>query len=969
MVWVFDFGKANQSQKQAISKTEGPMLISAGPGTGKTFTLVKRVVYLIQEIGVKPENIFVATFTEKAAKELLTRISNELIDKNIDVDINEMYVGTFHALCLRIIRDNLEYSTIRKNFTLMDSFDQQYFIYQNFNRFFQSIENLDVIVPVKGVWNKASKLLSLFNGLTEELIDTNELIASKNIEINTLGRAKQKYEKLLAERNRLDFSSIQSHCLELLKNNPMVLEKYQNQFKYMMVDEYQDTNYIQEQLIFLLSKNKEKQNICVVGDDDQALYRFRGATIRNILEFSSKFPEGECETIILEENYRSNSDIVGFYNKWISETNTGEFLPFDWDNYRLPKRIKAIQTKKTGSDAVFKVTGIGSEENWHEKVLKIIEELKPNLTDLNQIAFLFNSVKSNEAKGLANFLERNGIGVYSPRSNMFFEREEIKTCIGLLLMMFPRYGQKLESGEFSWIGGMKKYYYDCLETAKKVALNDATIAFWLKNRIIEHMTLKKNTNYAFSGLFYQMFQFDYFKQHLGIGLDTGISDQRSVRNLSIFSNLLVKFEYNENISVLTKSKINKNVEQFFNNYLRFLSDGGIEEYQDQTEYAPRGCVSFLTIHQSKGMEFPIVFVGSMGNSPKKNSNELLEMVYTQFSERKLFEPEKLVKFFDFWRLYYVAFSRAQNMLILTTEKKESKGPGTRAWPSKYFSTIYNSLVEYSPEVIDLSSFEFNVVKDTNLKESYAFTSDILMYENCALQYKVYRELGFSPVRVGSTLFGSLVHETIEDIHKAVLRGEEHQITTENIETWFNDNYRSLAESERSYLGEPQLNVAKKQILNYVERNRKNFAFLKEAEVEVSLVQDHFILKGKIDLLKGQENTVEIMDFKAEKKPDLHKERERYEQYKKQLEVYAFLVERKYGLKVNKMNLYYTGAENENPMITFIKNSDVIDGTISEFARVVEKIQKKDFSKLSHDYKLCSNCDMRFYCNRAERMKK
>ena len=265
----FVFGNANDQQKDAIETTEGPVLISAGPGTGKTFTLVSRVLYLIQVKNVNPENIFIATFTDKAAKELLTRISNELIVKNIEIDLNEMYIGTFHSLCMRIIRENLEYSSLGKNFSLLDSFDQQYFIYQNLWSVFNPIENIELLTGKVSVWKKASKLLTLFNGLTEEMIDTNLLLTDKSLELKVLGKAKLAYDELLKNRNKLDFSSIQSECLNLLKDNPTVLDKYLNKFKYLMIDEYQDTNTIQEQLVFLLGG--ERQNICVVGDDDQAL--------------------------------------------------------------------------------------------------------------------------------------------------------------------------------------------------------------------------------------------------------------------------------------------------------------------------------------------------------------------------------------------------------------------------------------------------------------------------------------------------------------------------------------------------------------------------------------------------------------------------------------------------------------------------------------------------------------------------
>ena len=132
---MFDFGSANKAQQEAITTTDGPVLITAGPGTGKTFTLVKRAIYLIKERGVSPESIFIATFTEKAAKELITRITNELAKENLSANINEMYVGTFHSLCLRMIKENIEYTQLKRNYRVLDDFDQKYIIFQNINRF------------------------------------------------------------------------------------------------------------------------------------------------------------------------------------------------------------------------------------------------------------------------------------------------------------------------------------------------------------------------------------------------------------------------------------------------------------------------------------------------------------------------------------------------------------------------------------------------------------------------------------------------------------------------------------------------------------------------------------------------------------------------------------------------------------------------------------------------------------------
>ncbi|NLZ72885.1 MAG: ATP-dependent helicase, partial [Bacteroidales bacterium] len=431
---VFDFGTANENQKKAIQTTEGPVLIIAGPGTGKTFTLVKRAVYLITQKKVRPENIMIATFTEKAAKEIITRISNELLKLNINININELYIGTLHSICLRLLKENLEYTRLRKNYRLLDDFEQKYLIFQNIWRF-NSIQNIELLYgQTNSSWMRAQTLTYYINAITEELVSIDRLKQHSSLEIRTLGEVIETYNSILEEENTLDYSSIQVLAYNLLISNPEIREKLQEEIKYIMIDEYQDTNYVQEQLVFLIG-DKHK-NICVVGDDDQGLYRFRGATIRNILEFPNKFPY--CERITLFENYRSEKDIVNFYNEWMTTTH-GNGFDFEWDKFRFDKNIKPVKENLIeGTPTVIK---IGAENNWKENVLDFIHRLKNsgNLTDYNQIAFLFRSVKHDRVKELADFLEQNEIPVYSPRSDLFFEREEIRFALAALLLCFPEY--------------------------------------------------------------------------------------------------------------------------------------------------------------------------------------------------------------------------------------------------------------------------------------------------------------------------------------------------------------------------------------------------------------------------------------------------------------------------------------------------------------------------------------------------
>lgn len=952
---MFDFGNANNAQRTAISTTEGPVLITAGPGTGKTFTLVQRAIYLIEETKIKPESIFIATFTEKAAKELVTRITNELAKRNIPANLNEMYIGTFHSLCLKILKEKLEYTRLRRNYRLLDSFDQQYMVFQNINRF-RTISGVESILPKSGTWRQAKAICDYVNNLSEELVPPEELMNDSNPSISIMGCVLQTYRQLMDENNLMDFASIQTETYFLLKNNPKILQEYQEKISYIMVDEYQDTNFIQEQLVFLLAG--ERHNICVVGDDDQGLYRFRGATIRNILEFPLKFSDGECRIIPLVVNYRSNSDIVDFYNKWMV-TTAGAKFKFEWGKYRYPKTIEAHEKTKISSPAVVRLDGDDQDE-WHDNILQFIRELEESgkLADYNQIAFLFKSVKGPKVTALARFLEKNGIKVYSPRSDMFFQRDEIKLTLGCLMLLFPDYVKGLENGEYVFLQEKHiTYYRNCIMFANEYLLRPEgkELLKWIRHTGKIHAGLRDTTDYAYTGLLYQMFQFQPFQGILDTDMSAGVVDIRPTRNLAKLTQIIGKFEYLHRVDVLNAKTICQNTDKLFNLYLRLLIDGGIDEYEDDSEYAPSGCVSFLTIHQSKGMEFPIVVVDSLGNYPKKNNNDLMVEIEEKYFHRPAFEPYDKTKFFDFWRLYYTAFSRAQNLLVLTCNKDNRT-------PSLYFRETYEELPSVNDSQFDINEFEFSLVKDVNIKNTYSFTSNITVYETCARQYKFYKELEFMPVRAGAMLFGTLVHETIEDVHRAALRNEETEINKENITNWFETNYETLSKTEHTYLAKPQLDAALNQVLRYVDRQHGDWSLIKEAEVDVSLVKPDYIIEGKIDLIKGEGDTVEIVDFKSEKKPDMEKMRGRIEQYRRQLNIYAYLVEQRTGHKVSKMHLYYTGEEDGVPTITFPYTKSATEGTMEAFDDTVHKIMKKDFHTCSNDEKVCKNCDFRYYCS-------
>ena len=221
--------------------------------------------------------------------------------------------------------------------------------------------------------------------------------------------------------------------------------------------------------------------------------------------------------------------------------------------------------------------------------------------------------------------------------------------------------------------------------------------------------------------------------------------------MAIFSQLLNKYEYLHGINLLIPKYLDRDLQRLFNRFFRFLKEGGIDEYEDASEYAPSGCVSFMTIHQSKGLEFPVVIVGSMDAVPRKQYTDLDDLLQGKYYSKEPFEPLEQTKFYDFWRLFYTAFSRAQNLLLLTCQEKTQ---GRWRAPSRYFKPVYDQVCTWRNAAFHPEYLSLETIKDVDLKNEYSFTSHITVFEDCARQYKFYRDIGFAPIRRNPILFGT-----------------------------------------------------------------------------------------------------------------------------------------------------------------------------------------------------------------------
>jgi DNA helicase-2/ATP-dependent DNA helicase PcrA len=964
-----DLSRLDAPKLRAVTITEQPLLIIAGPGAGKTMALVERTLYLLVEKEVKAEHVLIATFTEKAAAELVTRISNRAVELGTDVNISELYIGTLHSIFLRLLKEYRHRSSLKRNYRVLDEFEQKYLIHRNLSKFHAAEHYDSLITKSSSHWEQAETIAELVNKTAEEALEIGRLLDSESEELRALGAMTEKYRNLLSEENALDFSTIQSAFWELIQSQPDVLADIRGKIHYLMIDEYQDTNTIQEKILLEIAAPGNR--ICVVGDDDQSLYRFRGATVRNILEFQTRFDPGACEKIELVVNYRSHPGIIDFYNRWMETIpDAASWEGDDGTFYRYPKVISPREIDFPDYPSVVKAAGDVTPESWHGEVFDLISALKDRgvLKDHNQIAFLFNSVKGAKVISLADYLESRGIPVFSPRSALFFLRDEIRLLLGAYIFMFP----KLIETYLKWNSDAHlpewDYYEECLhlftETLRSDPAKYKRLRLFCAAKAKIHTGLVGSADYGFTDILYNLLEFPPFSRYVDVELDTGVHDLRPAYNIALFSRLLSRFEFLHNIIVITKKNLAKDLQSLFNRYLRFLIDGGLGEYEDIDTYAPSGCVSFMTIHQSKGLEFPVVFVGSLNNVPRKTEEAVDLALENHYRRERPFEPADRIKFFDFWRLYYTAFSRAQNLLVLTGTENPS-GKGRARLPSRYFSGVYPRLPSWRDAGLSTENLVLEAIKPVDLKHDYSFTSHILMYENCPLQYKFFREMDFSPVRTNAVLFGTLVHQTIEDAHKAVLAGRPESVTSEQIALWLNANYASLSKATRTYLAPPVLRAVEEHILRYVNFASSDWGAVRDAEVTVSLLKPAYILSGTVDLIRGKNNTVDILDFKTEKKPDVNdpEDREKLDRYRRQLEVYAHVVEERYGLEVGRMLLFYTGAENESPFISYDYEKRNIYRTVAAIEAVVNRIEDKNFDHrhIKKTHNLCGHCDVKPFC--------
>ena len=637
--------KMNPQQKEAILTTEGPLLVMAGAGSGKTRVLTHRIAYLMSEKQVSPYNILAITFTNKAAREMKERVEKLIGERGKDV-----WISTFHSMCVRILRRDIDLIGYDLNFGILDDADQ-----------------LSVIKTVMEDLNLDPKrqspkyFLSQISNAKNELKTPNDL--NKEFENEDVIRVYEKYQQTLFKNNRVDFDDLLMLTVHLFEKHPEVLSFYQNKFQYIHIDEYQDTNHAQYKIVTLLAE--KFRNICVVGDSDQSIYSWRGANIENILSFESDYPD--ASVVLLEQNYRSKQMILNAANDVI-KNNSG-------------RRDKQLWSDRGEGEAIeyHRASDGDVEANY---IADKIAYMRRDTYDYHDFAVLYRT--NSQSRAIEQALLRQNIPYRLVGGQSYFKRKEIKDLMAYLRLIcnpdddlsFVRVVNEPKRGIGAASIDKLSHFAAESELSLMSSIQDATgvVAKATLNKLMDFKTMiymlraqiEDHSLASFIDLV--LSQTGYLEM---LENENTIEADSRIDNLGEFKSMATQFEDVDLDEILAEEESEERADDLptMTKLIILLNDLMLQTDTETEEEANESKVTLMTIHAAKGLEFPVVFICGFedGIFPLRSA---IEQGADDLEEER--------------RLAYVAITRAEDLLFITNAQSRYQYGMRSANPESMF---------------------------------------------------------------------------------------------------------------------------------------------------------------------------------------------------------------------------------------------------------------------------------------------
>lgn len=987
-----DLTKLNKAQRQAVGHDQGPVILIAGAGTGKTTVISQRIAYLIEQKKAQPEEILAVTFTEKAAGEMAERV-----DKILPLGYSDLWIHTFHGFCERVLQEHAIDIGLPNDFKLLDNTAAWVLVRNNLEKF-----NLDYYQPLGSPTRFIHALLTHFSRLKDEVIypadclkyaedrhlDTDQAGDREEVAME-IGRTKEvaeayhTYQQLLLEKNALDFGDLINYTLQLFQKRPKILKKFRQQFKYILVDEFQDTNWAQYELIKLLAA--PKNNLMVVGDDDQAIYKFRGAAISNILSFKKDFGKNPPKAnrsvggkrgkksagattlteIFLTDNYRSGQKILDAAYDFI-QLNNPDRLEYQYKKAktRLNKKLISHNTDQ-GRVEVLSFVDKNSEI---DGVINKIWEIKKKDKTLDWSDFAILVRANDQAQGFVSMMRKLGLPHQFMASRGLYSQDIVLDIMAYLKLLdnyhestalfrvlsLPTTGLKSETiVGLNHLAHKKSWslYYTLKSYGPfmRLPLGEERIIASILRSISKHTELAKQK--PVSQVVYSWLEDSGYLQTITLELNQYNKEQQHF--LSQFYKKIRGWEE----ETIGQSKVHE-----FLQAMEMEFESGEQGSLQYDEESGPDVVKVMTVHGAKGLEFKYVFVTNLVHLrfPSTERKDAIEIPESFIKEQL---PSGDAHLQEERRLFYVALTRAKKAVYLTWAK--DYGGSSARKPSRFLKELKIS----SQEMKALKSAEPEAVRRSvtqvkyDLPKVFSF-SQLAAYEACPWQY-FYSFIIKVPTRGNAYFsFGKTMHATLQKFYQLIIDrhqgGQSDLFSSNNKKINYPTEKELLALYEESWMDDWFESVAQKEnykkegeriLKEYYQKFDGQWSIPLYLEKSFTIKLKDYSLRGVMDRVDSETKHWHIIDYKTGKPKDKLTGDD-----KRQLLLYQIAAQEIFQAEVKALTYYYL---TNNTPATFLGTDKELAKTKEWAIEIIEKIMSRNFTATPGQ--VCQSCDFNKIC--------
>ncbi|MBN2096763.1 UvrD-helicase domain-containing protein [Candidatus Peregrinibacteria bacterium] len=956
----------NKQQQEAVEHRDGPILVIAGAGTGKTRVITERIGHIINAGWAKHDEVLGLTFTDKAAAEM-----EERLDQLMPLGYEAIPLMTFHSFCDKILRQYGIDIGISPNFKILQGVEQWLFLKENLFNF-----QLDYYRPLGYPTEFISALLGHFGRLKEELVspadylvfaDTKQKKATSDEEKldahkwRELAEAYQVYQGLMEEKNQLDFADLQYKTIELFRSRPNILRHLQTKYRYLLVDEYQDTNIAQNEIVDLLAAGHK--NLMVVGDDDQSIYKFRGAAISNILKFEEKYPD--LKKAVLTQNYRSSQMILDFAYASVQHNNP--------DRLEVRSKVnKSLKNDNPGDDASVTLMHATTADQEVEYVMEEVRKTLERGVPVGEIAIL--SRKNHLLHPFTEALKKAGLPYEFPSEKGLYEKPEVRELIALLRAIAN------PADDVSIFRVLRMEEWNIPMPVILTMMQERKTAY----QPLWSSVQKNDACKLFADTLSDLINFS--KKHT-----VGEVLYRFTETMKVYERLLAREHLEAEGVILNIAAFFAKLKDFerqtdensvvdFTEYLDLAEEAG-ENPPARLETGDRDAVYVSSVHAAKGLEFNTVFVIGMTQRrfPSDNRKDPIEMP-DELVHEILGEGDSHMQ--EERRLFYVACTRAKERLHLT--HSDFYNPSSAEKPraskrSRFLDEVEEKVtvthVEKTAEGVERflkpksdpeSSSGLNpksepIAKSPITNFSY---SQLTTFERCPRQYEYSFILKIPTPPTANLSFGSTLHNTLLEFYRAVQQNKQASLFTEYDDDLSLKKLLRIYEEKwipYGYEGKAHMETRKergKEILTkFYDKFKDDIPRVEYLEKSFKLKVGGYTISGRIDRAdKLSDGTLEIIDYKTGKSRSQKQVDEDL-----QLALYALATSQCFNQPASRLTLYFL---DEDEVVTTEPDEKTLQKVEAQVKTLGDAINESDFTPTPDRY-VCKWCPYNKICDAAE----